>query len=100
MLSSVLTNQTSAVVPLSDTDKFPNTTFQATIIGTGAVSATVTIKGSVDGTNFVTVGSALSLTGTPSDSQLLTTTNAYAYVTATVASILGTGAAVTVALCK
>jgi hypothetical protein len=70
--------------------------FQGTIEGTGAVSATVTVEGSNDGVNWVATLATLSLTGTTSDTKGATLANApYAQLRGRIASISGTGAAVT-----
>lgn len=45
------------------TDRNPGGTFQATINGTGAVAATVTIQCSLDTTNWITLGT-ITLSGT------------------------------------
>jgi hypothetical protein len=68
--------------------------YQATIAGTGAVSATVTIQGSCDGVSWVTIGSALSLSGTGSDTKAIESLYPWPQVRAVVASITGTGATV------
>lgn len=74
----------------------PFSSFHATIAGTGAVSATVTIEVSNDGVNAVeTDALVISLTGTTSASDGGLVTNApWKYVRALVASISGTGATV------
>lgn len=68
--------------------------YQATIAGTGAVSATVTIQGSCDGTNWVTIGSALSLSGSGSDTKAQESVYPWPQVRAVLASLSGTGATV------
>lgn len=71
--------------------------YQATITGTsGAVSATVTLQGSCDGANWVTIGSALSLSGTLTDTQAIESAYPWPMVRAVVASLTGTGATATV----
>lgn len=70
-----------------------NRTFQATVSGTGAVSATVVIEGSNDGTNFLTLGT-ITLTGTTSASDGFASTAPWQYVRARLTAISGTGAAV------
>lgn len=74
----------------------PDRVYQATIAGSGAVSATVTFEGSCDGgQSWSTIGSALSLTGTASDVKAQAVAGApWPLVRATVASITGTNAAV------
>lgn len=96
LMSGVTTNTTSAPIELDLHHDYPNFLVQATVAGTGAVSVTVTIQGSLDKVNWVTVGSALSLSGTTSATDKVTSTECWAYLQAITASITGTGAAVTV----
>jgi hypothetical protein len=71
-------------------------TYQASIAGTGAVSATVTIQVSNDGTNWEDFGS-LSLSGTTTASDSVSGDAPWAAHRAVCASISGTGAKVTAA---
>lgn len=74
----------------------PYSTFQATVTGTGAVTATVLIECSNDGTNWnTTVLGTISLSGTTTASDGFTTTAPWKYVRARVSAISGTGATVT-----
>jgi hypothetical protein len=69
--------------------------FMATIAGTGAVSATVTIEGSMDSVSWVPGLATMSLTGTTTDVKGATLANApYPQLRARIASISGTGATV------
>jgi len=69
--------------------------FAATIAGTGAVSATVTVEGSVDGENWVPALATMSLTGTGSDIKGAALSGApYPHIRLRVASLTGTGATV------
>lgn len=68
---------------------------QVYITGTGAVSVTATPEFSNDNANWI-AGSALSLTGTNSDTDGVTIDSAWAYARVTLTSISGTGATVTV----
>lgn len=70
-------------------------TYQGTITGTGAVSATVTIQVSNDGSNWFTFGT-LSLSGTGSDSDSVSGDAVWASHRAVTTSISGTGATVSV----
>jgi hypothetical protein len=73
------------------------TWFQATIIGDGAVSATVDIEGSNDNVNWSkTPLATLTLTDTDTDSDGVTVVSPVKYVRATVSNITGTNAVVTV----
>lgn len=60
MLSTAV-NATGAAIQ----DITPGGAFQATIIGTGAISCTVTIQASLDATNWLTLGT-IALSGTTS----------------------------------
>jgi len=75
----------------------PKSTFQATVQGTGAVSATVVIDVSNDGVNWVsTVMGTITLSGTTSSSDGFTSDAPWKYVRARVTAISGTGATVQV----
>lgn len=75
----------------------PSATFQAIVAGTGAVTATVVIDGSNDGTNWCsTVLGTITLSGTTTNSDGFTTTAPWKYVRARVTAISGTSATVTV----
>ena len=77
--------------------KTSQTTFQATVVGTGAVTANVTIEVSNDGINWCsTVLGTIILSGTTTSSDGFTTDAPWKYVRANVIAISGTGAAVTV----
>jgi len=69
----------------------------ANVTGTGTVSSTVTISGSLDGVNYAVL-STFSLTGTTTNTQAVTLANAYKYLVAAVTAISGTGATVSVNL--
>lgn len=74
-----------------------NTTysFQAVVAGTGAVSATVVIEVSNDGTNFMTLGT-ITLSGTTSATDGFTSKDTYSQRRARLTAISGTGATVNV----
>lgn len=69
----------------------PNRTFQATVVGTGAVSATVVIEGSNDNTNFLTVGT-ITLAGTSVASDGFVSNASWGITRARVSAIAGTDA--------
>lgn len=69
--------------------------YQASIAGTGAVSCTVTIQVSNDGTNWETFGT-MSPSGTTSDTDTLTGDAPWAVHRAVTSAISGTGATVAV----
>ena len=75
----------------------PGATVQAVVSGTGAVSATVNIQVSNDGTNFLTLGT-LTLSGTTSATQGLALNAHWVYIRGNISAISGTGAAVTVTM--
>ncbi len=78
----------------------PHATFQATVDGTGAVTATVTIQVSNDGVNPVaTAAGTIALSGTTSASDGFTTQHApWKYVRAVLTNVTGTGATVNVTM--
>lgn len=82
----------------------PIASFQATVIGTGAVTATVIIEGSnhssdgtIGGTIYWcdTVLGTITLSGTTSDSDGFSTNSTWKFVRARLTAITGTGAVVT-----
>lgn len=75
----------------------PNTTFQAVVNGTGAITATVVIQGSNDGVNAVaTVLGTITLSGTTVASDGFTTNAPWKYVRAVVSAPTGTIASILV----
>jgi hypothetical protein len=73
------------------------TWFQATVTGTGTVTATVAIQGSNDGVNWSnTALTTLTLSGTTSDSDGATVVSPVKYIRAVVTNVTGTGANVVV----
>lgn len=78
----------------------PKASFQATVTGTGAVTATVVFDVSNDGENAVsTTLGTITLSGTTSASDGFTTDAPWKYVRARVTAISGTGATVNVNQC-
>lgn len=74
----------------------PYSTFQASVNGTGAVTATVVIDASNDGVYWCSTAlGTISLSGTTSSSDGFTTTAPWKYIRARVTAISGTGATVT-----
>lgn len=69
--------------------------YQSSITGSGAVSATVTIQGSNDGSNWTTIGTAMSLSGTGSDIKATSSAVVWRHHRSVITSITGTSAAVT-----
>jgi hypothetical protein len=77
----------------------PYASFQATITGSGAVSATVDIEVSNDGTNWCdTAAGTITLSGTTTHTDGFTTTAPWKYVRANVTAISGTSASVDVVM--
>lgn len=72
-------------------------TYQASVKGTGAVTATVVIEGSNDGEFFLEIAT-ITLSGTTSDSDGFVSQAAWGFVRARLTAISGTGAAVTVTM--
>lgn len=70
-------------------------TYQATVSGTGAVTATVLIQCSNDGVNWLLLGT-LTLTGTTVASDGMASAAPWAFVRANLTAITGTAAKVTV----
>ncbi|MCK5616415.1 hypothetical protein KAR91_81890 [Candidatus Pacearchaeota archaeon] len=75
-------------------------TFHAKVVGTGAVTATVIIQVSNDGTTWIdtTTSPHIALSGTTSDADGFSMIAKWSYVRAYVNAISGTGAAVTVTM--
>lgn len=75
-------------------------TFHAKVVGTGAVTATVIIQVSNDGTTWIdaTVSPHIDLSGTTSDADGFTMLAKWAYIRVNLSAISGTGAAVTVTM--
>lgn len=76
----------------------PATAIQATVVGTGSVSATVVIEGSNDAVYAVSTALAtITLSGTTSSSDgFVTSDSSWKYIRARITAISGTGATVNV----
>jgi len=75
----------------------PLSSFQATVVGTGAVTATVTIEASNDGLYpLSTLLGTITLSGTTFSSDGFTTNAPWKFIRANVTSISGTNATVSV----
>ncbi len=70
-------------------------TFQAVCTGSGSVTATVTLEGSLDKTNWVTIAT-LSLSGTAPQTSSYEHTSAWTYIRARTSGVSGTSATVNV----
>lgn len=71
------------------------TTYQAIETGTGAITGTVVIEGTNDGTHFVPLAT-ISLDDTTTATQGFTSNERWVFTRARVTAISGTGAAITV----
>jgi hypothetical protein len=98
LLTAVTTNTTGNTFPIGnifDTSK-PNRCYQATVSGTGAVTATVTFFGSNDGVNWsATPFGTVTLSGTTTVTDNFASVAPWAFVRCVTASVSGTGATVT-----
>ena len=92
LLVAATTNATSDVWTMPKGSG--NRVMSADINGAGSVSATVTFEGSIDGVNWFTIGSAISLSGTTTANGSTTSTVVWPLVKAVISTITGTGAAV------
>lgn len=73
----------------------PYRCFTSTIAGTGAVSATATVEGSIDGDNWTEIAS-MSLSGTDADAKHAEDIAVWPMIRGKVASITGTDATVSI----
>jgi hypothetical protein len=72
----------------------PYSTYQAVVSGTGAITATVTIQCSNDGTNWnATALGVITLNGTTTATDGIATVAPWKYVRAVLSNLTGTGAA-------
>ncbi len=72
----------------------PLQSFQATVTGTGAVTATITINVSNDNLNWIELG-VITLSGTTTDTGGFQALGGWVYTQAVLSSLTGTGATVT-----
>lgn len=91
LLTDSITTDTGALIPITG----GNRTFQANVVGTGAVTATVVIEVSNDGANVVTLAT-ITLSGTTTAVDGFASSAAWAYARARVSSVSGTGATINV----
>lgn len=75
----------------------PGATVQAVVTGTGAVSSTVVIQVSNNGTNWLDLGT-LTLSGTTAATQGLALNAHWVYIRGNITALSGTSAAVTVTM--
>lgn len=94
-MAKLLDAQTTVAAGQATQLSGPAHTFQATVSGTGAVTATVLIQCSNDGTNWLLLGTC-TLTGTTSATDGFAVAAPWAFVRANLTAITGTAAKVTV----
>lgn len=92
LLTDSITTDTGALIPVSGASK---RTFQANVVGTGAVTGTVVIEVSNDGTNVVTLGT-ITLSGTTTAVDGFASDAQWLFVRARVSAVSGTGATINV----
>lgn len=90
----MLSTNTNTVGP-SVADKVAGGSFQATVTGTGAVTATVLIECTVNGSNWLTLGT-ITLTGTTVATDGFSSQGQWCQYRATTSNVTGTGATVSV----
>lgn len=89
----LLTNRIATATGTTREAPGPGATVQATVTGTGAVSATVAIQVSNDGTAWLTLGT-LTLSGTTSATNGLALNAHWVYIRGVISAISGTSATV------
>lgn len=97
LFTGVTTNTTTSTVYLAAGNLQVNAyrVYQATVSGTGAVTATITYFGSVDGVNYsATAFATITLSGTTAVTDNFASTAPWPYVRCVTASVTGTGATV------
>jgi hypothetical protein len=95
MMAKLLDAQTTVAAGQATQLAGAHHTFQATVTGTGTVTANVLIQCSNNGTGWLTLGT-ITLSGTTSITDGFASAAPWAFVRANVTAISGTGAAVTV----
>lgn len=92
----LLTDQTTSPVtgvPHKIGNHPPHRAYQATVAGPGAVTATVVIYVSTDGTNFIELAT-ITLSGTTSATDGFASATGWSWVRANITAISGTGATI------
>lgn len=98
LLSGVTTTSTGVTKDLAGYDAATaERNFMATVVGTGAVSATVIVEVSNTGTYWITLGT-ITLSGTTSATDGFVGDDTWQFVRGRVSAISGTGAAVTLTM--
>jgi hypothetical protein len=94
----LLLDNVTTLGPSGFKDNLPSTkTVQASVTGSGAVSATVVIEGSNDAKNFIAIGT-ITLSGTGSATDGFVSDAPWVDLRANLTALSGTNAAVSVAL--
>jgi hypothetical protein len=89
IFDKVTTNAVQTPVRMTHTPSL----FQGVVSGTGAVTATILIEGSLNGVHWTTIGT-ITLTDTTVDVDKVATVERWAFVRATTSNVTGTGATV------
>lgn len=97
LLNAVTVTGAGPVRYLASSPGDANRTYQATVTGSGTVSATVVIQASDDGVGWVTLGT-ITLSGTSPQTDGFASTAPWIEVRGDVTAISGTGAAVTLTM--
>ncbi len=97
LLNAVTTTGTGPIRYLASSPGDANRTYQATVSGTGTVSATVVVQASDDNVGWVTIGT-ITLSGTTTATDGFASTAPWIEVRGNVTAISGTGAAVTLTM--
>ena len=96
-VTDLLSNKTTTVTGDWKFKDAPKAAIQATVTGTGSVSATIVLEVSNDGVNaLATTLGTITLSGTTSNSDGFTTDAPWKYIRAKVTAISGTNATVNV----
>lgn len=90
LLNGVLVTGAGAALQTSARQR----TFQGKVVGTGAVTATIKVEVSLDGVNFIVIGT-ITLSGTTEAFDGFATEAPWEYVRGNVTAITGTSAAAT-----
>lgn len=91
MIYKLIDAQTATGAGQTQTVDSPKRNYQLIVTGTGAISAAVTVYGSLDGVRYE-IMATLTATGTTTASDQIETTRQWRYTYANVTAISGTGA--------
>lgn len=95
LFTGVTTNTTTPIIRCTSPQERPERCYQGTVVGTGALTATITLFGSVDGVNFsATPFGTITLSGSTSVTDNFASSAIWPFVRCVTASVTGTGATV------